>query len=142
MRAMTQYPIQQYYPKPGWVEGGRIRDLIYHFTGHDRGSGAECISASELVAIGITNQRETTILWEKATGKPIGRAIVWQCRRTAPICEQLRRDGLEPHIRQTTGLVLDPYFSATKIKWILSQEPNCAAGQNAVRFCLGPWTVG
>lgn len=123
MRAMAQYPIQQYYPKPGWVEEDASEILFTTLQAMTEVLEQSAISASELVAIGITNQRETTILWEKATGKPIGRAIVWQCRRTAPICEQLRRDGLEPHIRQTTGLVLDPYFSATKIKWMLSQEP-------------------
>lgn len=77
------------------------------------------ISSDQIAAIGITNQRETTIVWEKETGKPIYNAIVWQCRRTAEICEHLKRDGLEDYIRSNTGLVIDPYFSGTKVKWIL-----------------------
>ncbi len=77
------------------------------------------ISSDEIAAIGITNQRETAIVWERETGKPIYNAIVWQCRRTAEICEQLKRDGMEEYIRKATGLVVDPYFSGTKVKWIL-----------------------
>ena len=77
------------------------------------------ITSDKIAAIGITNQRETTIVWEKETGKPIYNAIVWQCRRTADICTQLKADGHESYIRKTTGLVVDPYFSGTKIKWIL-----------------------
>ena len=72
-----------------------------------------------MAGIGITNQRETTIVWEKETGKPVYNAIVWQCRRTAPICEDLKAQGLEEYIRHNTGLVVDPYFSGTKVKWIL-----------------------
>ncbi len=123
MRAMAQYPLQQYYPKPGWVEEDASELLFTTLQALSEVLERGGVAPSELAAIGITNQRETTILWERATGKPIGRAIVWQCRRTASICEQLRRDGLEQHIRQTTGLVLDPYFSATKIRWMLEQDP-------------------
>lgn len=77
------------------------------------------IHSDEVAAIGITNQRETTVVWNKITGKPIYNAIVWQCRRTTAMCEQLRQQGLDEYVRQHTGLLLDPYFSATKIKWIL-----------------------
>ena len=84
-----------------------------------RSAGESDISSDQIAAIGITNQRETTIVWEKETGKPIYNAIVWQCRRTAEICEHLKRDGLEDYIRSNTGLVIDPYFSGTKVKWIL-----------------------
>ena len=77
------------------------------------------INSDQIAAIGITNQRETVVVWERETGKPIYNAIVWQCRRTAEICEQLKRDGMEEYIRKATGLVVDPYFSGTKVKWIL-----------------------
>ena len=82
------------------------------------------ISAEEVAAIGITNQRETTIVWEKATGRPVYNAIVWQCRRTAPLCEQLEAEGLGDSIRASTGLLIDAYFSATKLAWILDQIPD------------------
>src|SRR5262249_59758347 len=76
---------------------------------------------SEIAAIGITNQRETAIVWERSSGRPVHRAIVWQCRRTTPFCEQLKADGAEPEFRDKTGLVLDPYFSGTKIRWLLDE---------------------
>ncbi|MCV5656547.1 FGGY family carbohydrate kinase, partial [Escherichia coli] len=74
---------------------------------------------NQIAAIGITNQRETTVIWERDTGRPIYNAIVWQCRRSTEICQQLKRDGLEEYIKDTTGLVIDPYFSGSKVKWIL-----------------------
>jgi len=77
------------------------------------------VSSEEIAAIGITNQRETTVVWERKTGKPVYNAIVWQCRRTAEICDELKARGLENYIRENTGLVLDAYFSGTKVKWIL-----------------------
>ncbi|MGV8577889.1 FGGY family carbohydrate kinase, partial [Pseudomonas aeruginosa] len=77
------------------------------------------IEHDQVAAIGITNQRETTVVWDRHSGRPIHNAIVWQCRRSAAICAQLKRDGLEDYIRETTGLVTDPYFSGTKLKWIL-----------------------
>ena len=81
------------------------------------------VSGVEVAAIGITNQRETTVVWERATGRPIHRAIVWQCRRTAPLCDRLRAEGIEPLVRERTGLVLDAYFSGTKIRWLLDEVP-------------------
>ncbi|MBO2527712.1 MAG: glycerol kinase [Clostridiales bacterium] len=115
----AQREFTQIYPRSGWVE----HDPMEIYSGQ-YGVMMEAITHSgvdpqEIAAIGITNQRETTVVWEKATGKPIYNAIVWQCRRTAEICDDLRAQGLEPYIRETTGLVLDAYFSATKIKWIL-----------------------
>src|SRR5262245_23863183 len=84
----------------------------------------ECgLEARDIAAIGIANQRETTLVWERATGQPVHNAIVWQDRRTADRCQRLRRDGAEPLVRERTGLVLDPYFSATKIAWILDSIP-------------------
>ena len=115
----AQKEFTQIYPRPGWVEhdpveiwatqSGVAREVIE----------AAGISASEIAAIGITNQRETTVVWDKTTGYPIYNAIVWQCRRTASRCDQLKEKGLEDYIRNTTGLVVDAYFSGTKIEWIL-----------------------
>ena len=115
-------PFRQIYPRAGWVEHdpeeiwssqlATARETL-------RKASAAGIDASEVAAIGITNQRETTIVWERATGRPVYNAIVWQCRRTAPFCDELRRRGLEPMIRERTGLVVDAYFSGTKLRWIL-----------------------
>ena len=86
------------------------------------------LHSEQIAAIGITNQRETTVVWEKATGKPIYNAIVWQCRRTAAICEELKARGLEEYVRENTGLVLDAYFSGTKVKWILDNVEGAREG--------------
>ncbi len=114
---------RQYYPEPGWVEHdpheiwevtlATARKALQQagFTGHD------------IAAIGITNQRETTVVWERTTGKPICNAIVWQCRRTAPLCEEMKQAGLEQLVKESTGLVIDAYFSATKLAWILDTIP-------------------
>ncbi len=117
--SMAQKEFTQYFPKPGWVE--HDADEIWS---SQLGVAVEAMSkigaeASDIAAIGITNQRETVVVWDKITGEPICRAIVWQCRRTAKFCDQLIADGLEDMIRQKTGLKIDAYFSATKIKWIL-----------------------
>lgn len=117
--SMAQKEFTQYFPKPGWVE--HDADEIWS---SQLGVAVEAMSkigaeASDIAAIGITNQRETAIVWDKMTGEPICRAIVWQCRRTAKFCDQLIADGLEDMIRRKTGLKIDAYFSATKIKWIL-----------------------
>lgn len=116
---VKQKEFAQYFPQPGWVE--HIPTEIYssQYGVLEEAIDAAGISAEEIAAIGITNQRETTIVWEKATGKPVYNAIVWQCRRTASICEQLKIDGMEEYIRENTGLLIDAYFSATKLKWIL-----------------------
>lgn len=116
---IAQKEFTQIYPKPGWVEHDPME-----IWGSQSGVASELlattgISAEEIAAIGITNQRETTIVWERKTGKPIYNAIVWQCRRTSAICDELKARGLENYIRENTGLVLDAYFSGTKVKWIL-----------------------
>lgn len=121
--SMAQQEIPQIYPKPGWVEQDPMRIYAGQYA-----SMTECIAKSgvnpeEIAAIGITNQRETTVLWNRYTGKPIGNAIVWQCRRTAPLCEQLDAQGYTDAIAETTGLRLDAYFSATKIRWMLDHVP-------------------
>jgi glycerol kinase len=115
--------LPQYFPRPGWVE----HDPEEIWSTVERSARAALsdarVQGGEIVAIGITNQRETTIVWERATGVPIHRAIVWQCRRTAPMCDRLRADGVEGLVRRKTGLVLDAYFSGTKIRWLLDEVP-------------------
>lgn len=119
----AQQEFKQIYPKPGWVEHDP-----HDIYGSQVGVISEAliragVSVDSIAAIGITNQRETTFVWERATGRPMYNAIVWQCRRTADYCEELKRDGLADMIYQKTGLVLDAYFSATKLKWILDNVP-------------------
>jgi len=116
---VAQKEFTQIYPKAGWVEHDPME-----IWGSQSGVVSEIlamtgIAAEEIAAIGITNQRETTVVWERKTGKPVYNAIVWQCRRTSAICDELKARGLENYIRENTGLVLDAYFSATKVKWIL-----------------------
>ena len=121
--ASAQKEFPQLYPQAGWVEHDPL-ELYSSQYGVMMEAITRCgIDPAEIAAIGITNQRETTIVWEKATGRPIYPAIVWQCRRTAALCDRLRADGLTEHIRTVTGLVPDAYFSATKIRWILDHVP-------------------
>lgn len=120
---IAQKEFTQYYPQPGWVEHdaeeiwstqyGVIAELLARTQ----------VNPEEISGIGITNQRETTVIWDKETGKPIYPAIVWQCRRTTAICDELKARGLEPMFKKKTGLVVDAYFSGTKIKWILDKVP-------------------
>ena len=117
--SMAQKEFTQYFPKPGWVEHNA--DEIWST---QLGVAAEAMahidaSAEDIAAIGITNQRETTIVWERETGQPICPAIVWQCRRTSAYCDELKKRGLTETFRQKTGLVIDAYFSGTKLAWIL-----------------------
>ena len=123
IRSMAQREFTQYFPKPGWVE--HDADEIW---GSMLGVAVEAMTkigafAAEIAAIGITNQRETAIIWDKNTGEPVHHAIVWQCRRTSGYCDSLKEKGLTEKFRQKTGLVIDAYFSATKIKWILDNVP-------------------
>ncbi|WP_168013598.1 glycerol kinase GlpK [Halomonas salinarum] len=118
-RGKAYREFQQYYPKPGWVE--HDAEMIWNVT-HQVVSEALThadILPDQIVGIGITNQRETTVLWDRETGEPVHRAIVWQDRRAAGICETLREEGLEATFRDKTGLVCDPYFSGTKVRWLL-----------------------
>ncbi|MBE6579226.1 MAG: glycerol kinase GlpK [Ruminococcaceae bacterium] len=117
--SMAQHEILQIYSRPGWVEQDPMDIYANQYASLTECIAKSGISSEEIAAVGITNQRETVILWEKATGKPIYNAIVWQCRRTAEICSRLEAEGLGDRIREITGLRLDPYFSGTKIKWIL-----------------------
>ncbi|PVM93814.1 glycerol kinase GlpK [Caulobacter endophyticus] len=137
-------PLRQSYPHDGWVEHDAeeiaaacvavIREAVEK-------SGA---ALDEVVALGITNQRETVVVWDKSTGRPIHPAIVWQDRRTAEICEKLRKDGKEAQVTAVTGLLLDPYFSATKIAWLLDNVPGARAKAEAGRLLAGTmdaWTI-
>ncbi len=114
---------RQHYPQPGWVEHDPQEILRSVAAVIGEALTRARLSSREIAAIGITNQRETSVLWERKSGKPVGRAIVWQDRRTTGICEQFKRKGCEPFLRARTGLVLDPYFSGTKIVWLLEHRP-------------------
>ena len=120
---IAQREYTQYYPKEGWVEHDPLEIYASQYGVLIDVLLMSGIPSEEIAAIGITNQRETTIVWEKKTGKPVCNAIVWQCRRTASICEKLKEDGYGPLIRERTGLLPDAYFSGTKIKWILDNIP-------------------
>jgi glycerol kinase len=117
--AVSQREFTQHYPQPGWVEHDPMEIWATQSSTLTEALAKSGIHNDEIAAIGITNQRETTVVWEKATGKPVYNAIVWQCRRTAAICEELKECGLDNYVRENTGLLLDAYFSGTKVKWIL-----------------------
>ena len=117
--SMAQNEFNQYYPHPGWVEQDPMDIYANQYAAISECIAKSGISPDEIAAVGITNQRETIVAWNKNTGMPICNAIVWQCRRTADICEELERSGYSEYIKHTTGLRPDPYFSGTKIKWIL-----------------------
>ncbi len=117
--AASQREFTQHYPQPGWVEHDPMEIWATQSSTLTEALAKSGIHNDEITAIGITNQRETTVVWEKATGKPVYNAIVWQCRRTAAICEELKERGLDNYVRENTGLLLDAYFSGTKVKWIL-----------------------
>ena len=117
--SVAQQEFTQIYPKPGFVEHDPLEIYSAQYSALTAAIAKIGANPCEIAAVGITNQRETTIIWDKNTGKPIYNAIVWQCRRTADICEKLKAEGLEDYIKETTGLKIDAYFSATKIKWIL-----------------------
>ena len=118
-RAYSEFT--QHFPRPGWVEhdAREIWDVASYVM--QRALADAGVGAGEIAAIGITNQRETTVLWDRATGQPVAPAIVWQCRRSTAICERFKAEGLEPELRARTGLVVDPYFSASKIVWYLEE---------------------
>ena len=135
--SVAQKDLNQHYPHAGWVEhnadeiwAGILRvakEAMEHIH----------INATDIAAIGITNQRETTVVWDRKSGEPIYNAIVWQCRRTAEYCDSLKFKGLEEQIRRTTGLPIDAYFSATKLKWILDNVPEARAKADSGQLCFG-----
>jgi glycerol kinase len=120
---MAQREFTQFYPKEGWVEHDAFEIWQSQSAVMQEALSKAGASPRDIAAIGITNQRETTVVWDRKTGKPVYNAIVWQCRRTADICGRLRAEGWEPYIREVTGLIPDAYFSATKIRWILDTLP-------------------
>src|SRR5256714_15463543 len=123
IRAVAQREFAQIYPKPGWVEHDPMEIWATQSGVMAEVLAKAGITAADIAAIGITNQRETTLLWERATGKPVANAIVWQDRRTASRCDALRQAGHEPAFTAKTGLLLDAYFSGTKLAWILDAVP-------------------
>ncbi|HEX3409982.1 MAG TPA: glycerol kinase GlpK [Candidatus Binataceae bacterium] len=135
IRARAYAEVRQFYPRPGWVE--HDADQIYRSViGLGRAVIAKAkVRAGDLAAIGITNQRETFVVWERKTGRPLHRAIVWQCRRSADICKRLRER--EAEVTERTGLLVDPYFSATKLKWLLDQQPSLRRRAGRGELCFG-----
>ena len=117
--SVSQREFEQIYPKAGWVEHDPMEIWATQSSTLTEVLAKADIRSDQIAAIGITNQRETAIIWDRETGKPIYNAIVWQCRRTAEICEELKHNGMEEYVRRSTGLIIDPYFSGTKVKWIL-----------------------
>jgi len=121
--SMSQREFSQIYPQAGWVEHDPMEIWESQVSTLTEALASAGIHSAEVAAIGITNQRETTVIWNKRTGKPVYNAIVWQCRRSSHICDELKAQGMEAYVREATGLLLDPYFSGTKIKWILDNIP-------------------
>ena len=125
--AVEQQEFTQIFPKPGWVEHNAEEIWQTQLKVAKAVLANNEVKPAQIEGIGITNQRETTVIWDKKTGKPIHNAIVWQDRRTAPFCEELKEEGWEPYIRKNTGLVIDAYFSGTKVKWLLDNVPGARA---------------
>jgi glycerol kinase len=135
--AVAQQELRQIFPSPGWVEHDP-EEIWQAVISTVRAAMAKArLSASDIAGIGITNQRETTIVWDRATGKPIHNAIVWQDRRTADLCETFRNGGHEPAISAKTGLILDPYFSASKIAWLLDNVDGARSAAEAGKLAFG-----
>lgn len=135
--SVAQKEFTQYFPKPGWVEHDAMEIWLTQYSVASEAMNKLGVGAEEIAAIGITNQRETTVVWNKVTGEPVFHAIVWQDRRTADYCDTLVRKGLTESFRQKTGLVIDPYFSATKIRWILQNVPGAREKADEGRLLFG-----
>ena len=137
MRSVAQKEFTQFFPKPGWVEHDADEIWATQYEVAKQAMENVGATAADIAAIGITNQRETTIVWDKATGEPVHHAIVWQCRRTAEYCDSLKDKGLVDKIREKTGLVIDAYFSGTKIRWILENVPGARQRAEAGELLFG-----
>ena len=135
--AQADQEIRQFYPSPGRVEHDAEEIVESCLSVAEQAVANAGIEPGQVAALGITNQRETTVVWNRKTGRPIHRAIVWQDRRTAPLCKELVEAGLEPLIRERTGLLVDPYFSATKIRWLLDNVPNARRQAEAGELASG-----
>jgi len=139
VRGTAQQEFKQYYPQPGWVEHNAEEIWKSQLAVARKALAKAKARPSDLAAIGITNQRETVVLWDRKTGKPLHRAIVWQCRRTAAMCDRIRQEGFDKTLREKTGLVTDAYFSGTKIAWLLENVPG--ARERAERGELACGTI-
>ncbi len=137
IKAVAQKEFAQLYPKPGWVEHDPLEIWTAQISVAIEALGRAGLKPKDIAAVGITNQRETTVVWDRETGQPVGNAIVWQDRRTAPICDKLRVDGHEALVRDRTGLVIDAYFSGTKVAWILDNVPGARAKAEAGKLAFG-----
>jgi len=135
--AVSQKEFNQIYPKPGWVEHDPMEIWSSQSSTEAEALGMADLRHRDIAAIGITNQRETTVVWDKRTGKPVYNAIVWQDRRTADYCAKLKEQGLEPKFTEKTGLRLDPYFSGTKLRWILENAPGARENAEAGHLIFG-----
>jgi glycerol kinase len=135
--AIAQREFGQHFPRSGWVEHDAEEIWATQVATIAEALVRARLSPADLAAVGITNQRETTVLWDRQTGRPIAPAIVWQDRRTADLCERLRQDGLEPEVARRTGLLLDPYFSGTKLAWLLDQVPGARARAESGELAFG-----
>lgn len=135
--SVAQREFPQYYPRPGWVEHDANQIWATQISVAVEAMQKINAEASQIISIGITNQRETTLVWDKETGEPIYHAIVWQCRRTAEYCDTLKAQGLLEMIREKTGLLIDPYFSGTKLKWILDHVPDARKKAEAGQLLFG-----
>jgi glycerol kinase len=137
IRATAQKEFKQHFPQPGWVEHDANEIWATQYGVATEAIAAAKLNPKDIAAIGVTNQRETTIVWNRKTGEPVGRAIVWQDRRTAGFCDQMKRDGLEGLIRSKTGLVIDAYFSGSKLRWILDNIDGARADAEAGELAFG-----
>ena len=137
VRAVAQREFTQHFPRPGWVEHDAEEIWAAQIGVAAEAMARANIGPADVAGVGITNQRETTVVWDRATGVPIGPAIVWQDRRTADVCDRLRAEGREAFIRERTGLVIDAYFSASKIAWLLDNTPGARAKAEAGRLAFG-----
>src|SRR6266436_4050069 len=135
--ATAQQELHQYYPQPGWVEHDPNEIWSSQLNCARRALGTAGVGPQQVVALGIANQRETTVIWERSSGRPIAHAIVWQDRRTAGVCAHLREQGHEPDLTARTGLLLDPYFSATKIAWLLDRVAGARARAERGELAFG-----
>jgi len=137
IHAVEQQEFTQIFPKPGWVEHNASEIWQTQLKVAQAVLKNNDVEPAEIAAIGITNQRETTVIWDKKTGKPIHNAIVWQDRRTASFCDELKEEGWDPYIKKNTGLVIDAYFSGTKVKWLLDNVPGARAKAKKGQLLFG-----
>src|SRR6185312_14561554 len=137
IEAVAQHELRQIYPKPGWVEQDPYEILTSQLSSAVEVLGRAGVRPRDVAGLGITNQRETTIVWNRESGRPIYNAIVWQDRRTAPLCSRLTAEGAEEAIRGKTGLIVDPYFSGTKIAWLLDNVPGARQQAEQGKLAFG-----